>query len=83
MIAKYTSRALRDLSSSQIPKLKKKEVKVINQWRELRLPQLRTLVHQRENEVINQALVEVTSMTEEEVDALLDQSETNVSLDPQ
>ena len=83
LIAQYTARALRDLRASQIPKLKKKEVKVISQWRELRLPQLRALVHQRENEVINQALVEVTSMTEEEVDALLDGSEANVSIDPQ
>ena len=74
LIFKYSMRALRDLANQGLPKFKAKERKAIEQWRTLRLPQLRTVVHQRENEVLNQALEEAMSFTEAEADALLDDS---------
>ena len=67
-------KALRDLEAQGLPKFKAKERKIIEQWRTLRLPQLRTVVHQRENEVLNQALEEAMSFTEAEAEALLDES---------
>jgi hypothetical protein len=79
LMSQYTARALRDLGVSRVPKLKKKEIKVIHQWRELRLPQLRSIVHQRENEILNQSVNDVMSFTEEEVDALLDESEPDLA----
>ena len=74
LIFKYSMKALRDLEVQGLPKFKAKERKVIEQWRTLRLPQLRTVVHQRENEVLNQALEEAMSFTEAEAEALLDES---------
>merc|ERR1712023_23023 len=74
LIFKYSMKALRDLEAQGLPKFKAKERKVIEQWRTLRLPQLRTVVHQRENEVLNQALEEAMSFTEAEAEALLDES---------
>ena len=47
-----TARTVRDLGIAKIPKLKKREVKMLREWRENRLPQLRTIVHQRESELL-------------------------------
>jgi hypothetical protein len=66
-----TSRTLRDLGISKLPKLKKREVKALREWRESRLPQLKTAVHQRESELLTshpQAItpVDVGSMLQDQ-----------------
>ncbi len=81
LIFKHTMKALKDLESQGLPKFKAKERKAVEQWRTFRLPQLRTVVHQRENEVLNQALEEAMSFTEAEADALLDESHPIVITD--
>jgi len=51
-MSSMTARTLRDLGINKLPKLKKREARALHEWRELRLPQLRTLVHQRESELL-------------------------------
>lgn len=48
----HTARALRDLNPNRLPKLKQREAKTLNTWRSQRLPQLRSIVHQRESDAI-------------------------------
>ena len=75
-MSSLTSRTLRDLGISKLPKLKKREVRALHEWRELRLPQLRTLVHQRESELLTS---HPQSMTPVDIESMLE----DTSLEPE
>lgn len=48
-MSKVTTQTLSNIGISDLPKIKKRELKAIQDWRERRLPELRALVHERES----------------------------------
>ena len=82
LISSLTTRALNELGPNSVPKPKKREIKALEQWRVYRLPQLRRVVHQRENEALNESVEEMIQITAEEADALLGQSTPDPSHEP-
>ena len=77
-ISPFTVRALKEFGSSRVPKLKKKESRVLNQWRTYRLPQLRRVVHQRENEALSESIEELINFSAEDAEMLLQQEKVEV-----
>lgn len=80
LVSHLTIRALKELGPAGIPKLKTKESKALNQWRIYRLPQLRRVVHQRENDALSESVDELIQVSAEEADLLLGQSNHEESL---